>query len=82
MTTAVYEFLERVYGYKLNVPLGIGAKCGTRWGDKQAAERTFQLEGSTLYEIVKGSNGKEKVEASHQGAGACLVAKQGKDQVH
>ena len=64
MTTAVYEFLERVYGYKLNVPLGIGAKCGARWGDKLAQERTFQLEGDVLYEIVKGEGGKEKVVAT------------------
>lgn len=62
MTTAVYEFLERVYGYKLNVPLGIGAKCGTRWGDKQAQERTYQLEGSVLYEISKVGHEKQKIQ--------------------
>lgn len=31
-TLDVYAYLERVYGLKFNVPLGIGMKVGTHWG--------------------------------------------------
>lgn len=33
MTADVYEFLERVYNYKFHVPLGLGAKFASHWGD-------------------------------------------------
>jgi DNA polymerase I-like protein with 3'-5' exonuclease and polymerase domains len=66
MTSSVYEFLERVYGYKLEVPLGIGSKLGQRWGDGSyypSGELTFQLEDETLYEITKNrdTGRKEKI---------------------
>jgi DNA polymerase I len=32
-TTDVYEHLRRAYKYKFRVPLGIGAKVSTHWGD-------------------------------------------------
>lgn len=59
MVFATYEFLERVYDYKLDVPLGIGAKIGERWS--KGDERTFQNENGTVYEIVKVNGKKEKV---------------------
>lgn len=31
-TRDVYNYLEKVYGLKFNVPLGIGMKIGTHWG--------------------------------------------------
>ena len=31
-TYDVYEFLERVYHYKMHVPLGVGTKVGSHWG--------------------------------------------------
>lgn len=31
-TLRVYTYLEKVYGLKFNVPLGIGIKIGTHWG--------------------------------------------------
>ncbi len=31
-TLDVYVYLDRVYGLKFNVPLGIGMKVGTHWG--------------------------------------------------
>lgn len=31
-TTKVYKYLDKVYGLKFNVPLGIGIKIGTHWG--------------------------------------------------
>lgn len=65
MVFATYEFLERVYGYRLNVPLGIGEKTGERWGDKKAVEHTFQNENGVLYEIIKRDGRKEKVPYAH-----------------
>lgn len=63
MTTAVYEFLERVYGYKLDVPLGVGIKIGERWG--AGDERTFQMEDGVVFEILKDENGKKYKRAVH-----------------
>lgn len=33
LTSDVYEYLQRVYHYKFRVPLGLGAKVSTHWGD-------------------------------------------------
>ena len=59
MTFAVYDFFERVYGYPIKVPLGLGAKLGDRWG--AGSERTFQVENGAVVEIVKINGKKEKV---------------------
>ena len=32
-TTGVYKFLEEVYNYKFQVPLGCGLKLASHWGD-------------------------------------------------
>jgi hypothetical protein len=32
-THDVYDYLLRVYGYKFRVPLGLGAKVSSHWGD-------------------------------------------------
>lgn len=40
-TTDVYEYLERVYGIEFRVPLGVGIKVGTHWGE--GAEESFNV---------------------------------------
>ena len=34
-TKHVYNYLEKVYGMKFNVPLGVGVTVGEHWGEKQ-----------------------------------------------
>lgn len=67
MTYAVYEFVSRVYGYSLEVPLGLGAKIGERWG--VGNERTFQLDREIMYEIVKDVESGAKKKIRHNGTG-------------
>jgi len=40
-TTAVYNYLERVYGMDFDVPLGVGLKIGTHWGTGE--EQSFNV---------------------------------------
>lgn len=50
-TLDVYVYLERVYGLKFNVPLGIGMKVGTHWG--LGDERSFNIWPDGREERVK-----------------------------
>lgn len=50
-TLRVYEYLEKVYGLKFNVPLGIGMKVGTHWGLGQ--ESSFNIWPDGREERVK-----------------------------
>ena len=43
LTTDVYAHLEKVYKYKMRVPLGLGATAGKYWGDKTATERKWDV---------------------------------------
>lgn len=50
-TVRVYEYLEKVYGLKFNVPLGIGMKVGTHWGTGD--EQSFNIWPDGREERVK-----------------------------
>lgn len=50
-TVRVYEYLDRVYGLKFNVPLGIGVKVGTHWG--VGDEKAFNIWPDGREERVK-----------------------------
>lgn len=43
LTLDVYKFLEVVYGYKFVVPLGLGVKAGSCWGDDKAKEYKWDI---------------------------------------
>ena len=42
LTRDVYDFMEIIYGYSLNVPLGVGTKIAKHWGDS-AEEQVYEL---------------------------------------
>lgn len=50
-TLKVYNYLEKVYGLKFNVPLGIGMKVGTHWGTGD--EKSFNIWPDGREERVK-----------------------------
>lgn len=47
LTKDVYAHLEKVYKYKLRVPLGLGATAGKYWGDKTATEYKWDCDPTT-----------------------------------
>lgn len=43
LTMDVYRHLDKVYKYKMRVPLGLGATASKYWGDKTASERKWDV---------------------------------------
>lgn len=50
-TVDVYEYLEQVYGLKMNVPLGCGIKAGQFWGE--GAEESYNVYADGRQEKLK-----------------------------
>ncbi len=46
LTSNTYDYLYKVYGVKMTVPLGVETKFGDHWSEKQYGEFTYELEPS------------------------------------
>ncbi len=44
LTVKTYDYLLKVYGVKMTVPLGVETKFGDHWSEKQYGESTYELE--------------------------------------
>ena len=67
MCVTVRRYLKQLYGYTLNVSLGVGVKVGERWGSGEEVTYQTNNDGSCVYEIVKVDGKKQKVPYSSGG---------------
>lgn len=67
MCVTVREYFTKLYGYTLNVSLGVGVKVGERWGSGEEVTYQTNNDGSCVYEIVKVDGKKQKVPYSSGG---------------